>query len=122
MNIPLKLGTKPVRQRICRLNQKYKEKVKVELDKMLDAQIIELIEKSGWTSPMVVQEKNTEGIMICVDLRKMNDACLHDPFPKLFIDELLENVRGQETYSFTYGFFGYHQIKIVQEDHTRPLS
>jgi hypothetical protein len=62
---------------------------------------------------MVVQDKKTGGIRICVDLRKLNDVCLHDPFPTPFIDEVLENVGGQETYSFTDGFSGYHQIKIV---------
>jgi hypothetical protein len=56
------------------------------------------------------------GISICVDLRKLNDACLHDPFPTPFKDEVLENVGGHEAYSFTDGFLGYHQIKIMQED------
>jgi hypothetical protein len=27
--------------------------------------------------------------MICVDLRKLNDACLHDPFLTPFTDEVL---------------------------------
>jgi hypothetical protein len=49
-------------------------------------------------------------------LRKLNDACLHDPFPTLFIDEVLYNVGGQEVYSFTDGFSGYHQIRIAKED------
>jgi hypothetical protein len=49
---------------------------------------------------MVVQDKNTRGINICVDLRKLNDACLHDPFPTPFTYEVLENIGGQETYSF----------------------
>jgi len=65
---------------------------------------------------MVVQDKKTRGINICVDLRKLNDACLHDPFPTPFTNEVLENVGGKETYSFTYGFSGYHQIRIAQED------
>jgi hypothetical protein len=51
-----------------------------------------------------------------VDLRKLNDACLHDPFLTSFKNEVLENVGGQEMYSFTKGFYGYHQIKIAQED------
>jgi hypothetical protein len=46
----------------------------------------------------------------------MNDACLHDPFPTSFTDEVLENIGGQEDYSFTDGFSGYHQIKIALED------
>jgi hypothetical protein len=116
MKIPLKPGTKPVKQRPYRLNPRYKEKVKEEIDCMLKAGVIELVEESEWISPMVVQDKKTGGIRICVDLRKLNDACLHDPFPTPFTDEVLENVGGQEAYSFTDGFSGYHQIRIVQED------
>jgi hypothetical protein len=74
------------------LNPRYKEKVKDELDRMLDVGIIELVEESEWIIPMVVQDKKTGGIRICVDLRKLNDACLHDPFPTPFTDEVLENV------------------------------
>jgi hypothetical protein len=46
------------------LNLRYKEKVKVELDTMIDAGIIEPVEESKWIIPMVVQENNTEGIRI----------------------------------------------------------
>jgi hypothetical protein len=66
---------------------------------------------------MVVQDKKTGEIIICVDLRKLNDACLHDPFPTLFTDKVLDNVGGHEVYSFTDGFSGYHQFKISKEDH-----
>jgi hypothetical protein len=84
---------------------------------MLEAGIIEPVEESKWISPMVVEDKKQgRGIKICVDLRKLNDACLHDPFPTLFMDEVLENVGGHEAYSLTDGFLGYHQIKISQED------
>ena len=65
---------------------------------------------------MVVQENKTGGIRICVDLRKLNDAYLHDTFPTPFTDEVLENVGGQEVYSFTDGFAGYYQIIIAPED------
>jgi hypothetical protein len=54
--------------------------------------------------------------MICVELRKFNDAFLHDPFPTPFTNKVLENVGGQEAYSFTGGFSGYQQIKITPED------
>ena len=76
---------------------------------MLAAGIIEPVEESEWVGPMVVQEKKTKGdIKICVDLRKLNDALLHDPFPTLFTNEVLDNVGGKEVYSFTDGFLGYH--------------
>lgn len=58
---------------------------------------------------MVVQEKKQNGeIRICVDMRKLNDSCVHDPFSTSFTDEVLDNVGGQEAYSFTDGFSGYH--------------
>ena len=59
--IPLKLDAKPIKQRPYRLNPKYKQKVGMELDKMLAAGIIELVEESEWVSPMVFQEKKTKG-------------------------------------------------------------
>jgi hypothetical protein len=63
---------------------------------MLESGIIEPVEESEWISPMVVQEKKQGGIRFCMDPRKLNDACLHDLFPTPFIDEVLENVGGQE--------------------------
>ena len=74
------------------MNPKYKEKVKIELNRMLEASIIEPVEESEWISPMVVQDKKTGEIRICVDLRNLNDACVHDPFPMPFTDEVLDNV------------------------------
>jgi hypothetical protein len=87
------------------LNPIYKQKVKDEIDRMLEVDIIEPVEESEWISLMVVQDKKQgRGIRICIDLRKLNDAFLHDPFPTPFMDEVLENVGGHESYSFTDGF------------------
>lgn len=81
MKISLKLDVKPVKQRPYRINLKYKEKVKEELEKMVVAGIIEPVEESDWVSPIVVHAKNTKGeIRIYVDLRMLNDACIHDLF------------------------------------------
>ena len=65
---------------------------------------------------MVVKYKKTGEVCIWVDLRKLNDAFLHDTFPTPLIDEVLENVGGQEVYYFTVVFLGYHQVKIAKED------
>ena len=57
MKITLKLDAKMIKQIPYRLNPKYKEKVRLELDKMLMAGIIEPVEESNWVSLMVVHEK-----------------------------------------------------------------
>lgn len=117
MKIMLKPDVNLLKQRPYHINPKYKEKVHLGLDKMLAEGIIEPVEESDWVSPTVVQEKKQKDeIRICVYLRKMNDACVHDPFPTPFMDEVLDNVGIHEAYYFTDGFYGYHQIKITLED------
>jgi hypothetical protein len=116
MRIPLKPDAKLINQIPYRLHPKYKEKVKIKLDRMLEVGIIENVEESEWISPMVVEKKKTGEIKICVDLKKLNNACLHDPFPTPFTEEVLDNVGRQKVYYFTYGFSGYHQIHIAKED------
>jgi hypothetical protein len=116
MNIPLKRDARPVKQRPYRLNPKYNKKFRIDLDKMMEAGIIELVEESKWISPMVVQDKKLGHIRIYVDLRKLNDACLHDPYPTLFTDKVSYIVGGHEVYSSTDGFSGYDQISIAKED------
>jgi hypothetical protein len=109
MNIPLRPEERPIRQRPYRLNPIYKQKVKDEIDRMLEADIIEPVEESKWISLMVVQDKKQgRGIRICIKLRMLNNACLHDPFPTSFTNEVLENVGTYEAYSFTDGFTGNH--------------
>ena len=95
MKIPLKPDAKPVKHRPYRSNPRYKEKVKEELDHILDVGIIEHVEESKWIIPIMIQDNKTTGeVRICVDLRKLNDASLHDPFPTSFPDEVLESVGG----------------------------
>ncbi|KAH9288436.1 hypothetical protein KI387_032553 [Taxus chinensis] len=77
---------------------------------------IEHTEESEWVSPMVISIKKDGRIKICVDYRELNVACVIDPFPTLFTEEILEGVVGCEIYSFTDGFSGYHQVRIAKED------
>ena len=83
---------------------------------MLDVVIIEHVEESEWIISMVLKDKKTtREVRIYVDLRKLNDAYLHGPFLTPFTNEVLESVGGQEVYSFTDGFSGYHKIRIAKE-------
>ena len=66
--------------------------MKTQIDRMLDAGIIKPVEESKWISSMVVQDKKMGEIHICVDLRKLNDACVHDLFLAPLTDEVPEGV------------------------------
>eukprot|EP00253_Pinus_taeda_P033893 PITA_33893 len=80
---------------------------------MLDAGIIFSVDEADWISPIVIHnKKDATKIRVCIDYRSLNNACVHDPFPTPFNNEVLENVVGNEAYSFTDGFLGYHQIYL----------
>ena len=66
LKIPLNPDTKPMKQRPYRPNSWYWEKVKIYLDWMLDASIIEPVEESEWIILMVVQGNNNVGKYIYV--------------------------------------------------------
>jgi hypothetical protein len=73
-----------------------KEKVKREIDKMLEVGLIFAVEEEEWVSPIVIQsKKGTEDIRVCVDYISLNFSCVHDPFPTPFTDEVLEQVVGK---------------------------
>ena len=59
IKILLNPSVKPVKQHPYRLNLQYKEQVKVELDRMLDAGIIKHVEELEWINLMVIQDKKT---------------------------------------------------------------
>ena len=65
---------------------------------------------------MVVKDKKTDIVHIYVYLRKLNNACLYDPFRTLFVDKVLKSVIGKEAYSLIDGFSRYHQIRIAKEN------
>jgi hypothetical protein len=117
MKIELKPICKPVKHRPYHLNPRVKEKFKKEIDKMLEAGLIFVVEEAEWVNPIVIQrKKDTEDIRVYVDYKILNSACVHDPFPTPFTDEVLEQVVGKEAYSLTDRFSRYHQVRIVEED------
>ena len=118
MKIYLLPKATPVKKRPCKLVHKYKEIVKTEIDNMLIAGIIYLVDQSEWASPMVVQPKkhDPKKLRVCADYKWLNKAAKIDPLPTPFVDEILNEVASHECYSFTDGFLGYNQVPIAKED------
>nr|GEU94671.1 DNA-directed DNA polymerase [Tanacetum cinerariifolium] len=121
---------KPAVQSQRRVKPKIHEVIKKEVIKLLDAGMIYSISDSPWVSPIhcvpkkgditVVENENNEliptrlvaGWRVCIDYRKLNDATCKDHFPIPFMDQMLEQLAGNEFYCFLDGFSGYFQIPI----------
>ena len=100
------------------------EVVRVEVLKLLQADIIYPISDSPWVSPtqvvpkksgiMVVQNDKgedvstrlTTGWRVCIDYRRLNAVTRKDHFPLPFINQVLERVSGHPFYYFLDGYSG----------------
>ena len=66
--IPMKEDAKPRKQRPYPYNENFGQKIKEEIDKLLDAEFIYEIEHTAsWVSPIVVVPKKNGKIRVCVN-------------------------------------------------------
>jgi hypothetical protein len=89
-------------------NPNYAAIVKHDINKLLVASFIKLVEEATRLSPIVVVCKKNGKLKICVDFKKLNVATKNDPYMLPFMDEVINIVVGHKVYTFLDGFSGYH--------------
>jgi len=97
------------------MNPNYVQKVKENLDKLLDTQFTFSIETTQWLSPFVIVPKKNVKLQLCVDYRKLNSKAKKFPFSLPFLDSVLDTVTKHEMYSFMDGYNGYNQVKMAKK-------
>jgi hypothetical protein len=107
---------KPVRQNLHPVNPKKEEGIKVEVEKLLKYDFIYPIHLTQWVSNPVPINKKQGTIRVCIDFCDLNKACPKDNFPTPFIDQIINECVGCESFSFMKSFLGYNQIQIKPED------
>ena len=55
-------------------------------------------------------------IRLCVDLKNLNHALDKDIYPVLPMEKILQMVSGSELLSLLYGFSGYNQVLVAEQD------
>jgi len=91
VKIELKHDAKPVKHKPYCLIPRVKEKVKKEIDGMLEVGLIFPMDEAKWISPIVIQrKKGNDDIRVCVDHKNLNSSSMHDLFPTPFSDEVLD--------------------------------
>ena len=121
-NIKVKLtinkDVKPVAAKCRKQPYHTREKTKKEIQKLLDADIIEpATGGSEWVSPIVTPPKpgNPEEIRLCVDMRAANKAITRERHPIPTIEDLLYKVNGAKVFSKLDLNKGYHQLELDEE-------
>jgi hypothetical protein len=115
---------KPVRQKIYRTPQAMRDKIKRELDALLELGIIERA-NSPYASPItIVKKPGSDDIRICSDMRAINQICVFDPYEMPRIDDILDQV-SQAKYISTLDLTkGFYQVPLDPESrpHTAFVS
>ena len=101
-----------VRQKLRRLPFGVRSDVSDEFNRLLSAGVIERIDASPWVSPILVIQKKTGGIRMCVDLREPNKAIVVDSHPLPHMDELLSTLAGSIMFSTIDLESAYHQLPL----------
>jgi hypothetical protein len=115
--LPIKEGFKPFKQHPRRFNSTIHDRIKEEINRLLQAGFIQPCRYVEWVSNIVPVEKKDSGkIKVCIDFRDLNRATPNDEYPMPIADMLINDASGHQVISFFDGNAGYNQIFMVEED------
>jgi hypothetical protein len=114
--IPIKEGIKMVRQKQRPINPALEATIRKELEKLLKAGIIFLVNYSEWVSNLVPVQKMIGQNRLCVDFHTLNRASIKDYCPLHNMEMILQQVVGLQLMSLLDDFFGYNKIKVKRID------
>ena len=92
------------------------KKVKEEIERMLQLDVIEPIdEPTEWCSPIVVVPKADGRVRICVDPTKLNQAVRREVYQMPTVEEILGSLTEGSVFSKLDAISGFHQIVLNPE-------
>ena len=96
------------------IQKNLKEATKRQIDKLLSEGI--LIESSApHDQGMVVQTKSNGKVCVCFDGREISKVLQEDPYPVPLINDVLDEIGGNQIFSVLDLSQGYHQIPLDEE-------
>ena len=94
----------------------FKDKIKSELDKMVDQRIIHTIEElTDWASSLTYVTKRDGSIRVCLDPRQLNKALIRPRHQTPTLDDLNHKFANAKCFSKLDAKAGYWSIKLDEE-------
>ena len=115
--IPL-LDDAPVRQRYRRLPPSQYEQVRAHIQGLLDGGVIRP-STSPYASPIVLVQKKSGEMRMCVDYRQLNAKTRRDAYPLPRIEETLDALGGARFFSTLDLASGYNQVPVAEGDRAK---
>jgi len=112
-------GHAPIKQRYYPVSPKIQEAIYAEVNKMLEADIIEP-SRSEWSTPIVMVKKPNGTYRFCLDFRKLNNVSKKDAYPLPYMNAILDKLRSARYISTIDLSQAYFQIPL--EKTSRELT
>jgi hypothetical protein len=108
-------GTQSIHKAPYRMAPKEQVELKQQLGDLLAKGFIRP-SRSPWAFLVLFVEKKDKSKRLCVDYRALNQVTIKNKYPLRRIDVLFEQLRGAQVFSKIDLNFGYHQLRIHEED------
>ena len=89
----------------------------------LKEQLQELLDKgfirpstSPWGAPVLLVKKKDGTLRLCIDYRELNKVTVKNKYPLPRIDDLFDQLQGEQYFSKIDLRSGYHQLRIREAD------
>ena len=115
--IKIRADAQPIIHAPRRVPVALREKIKAELKKMEQLDVIEKVtEPRQWVSSMVaVWKPEKQKIRICMDPKDLNNAIEREHYPMRTIEEVMARMPGAKVFSTLDAQCGYWQVKLDKE-------
>lgn len=107
-------GHPPIRCKPYRVSATEREFIRIEVEKMLQAGVIEP-STSAFCSPVVLVPKPGGNIRFCVDFRKINAVTRKEVYPIPNVQDYLDVLQGNRYFSICDGAQAYYGCKLEEE-------
>jgi hypothetical protein len=115
------LAFKLIKQKERRYTLESHETIQVEVNKLLEAGFIMLVDYPSWLANPILVEKPNGSWRMCIDYTSLNKACTKDEYPLSRICQIVDSMASCELLSFLDAYLVYHQISFTTDDEEKTL-
>ena len=84
-----------------------------KLDELEKLGVIEKVNgPTSWVNPLVVVEKESGDVRVCLDMRRANQAIVREKHPVPTVEETLQEISGAKVFSKLDLNMAYHQVEL----------